>query len=65
MTDKLQMSDKLQELAETVHDGLIRTMINYRPFSDIKVGDIKFIAERARSLAWEALKHADHLEGEK
>lgn len=54
MTDR-----ELQELAATVHDGLIKTMINYRPFSDIKVGDIKFIAETARSLAWEALKKAE------
>ena len=47
-----------QALAKTVHDKMLSALIGYDPVRDLRVSDVLFIAEYARTLAFDAMNEA-------
>jgi len=43
-----------QKAAEVASDKMLRMLLSFEPASNLKVADIKYIAEFARTLAFEA-----------
>lgn len=59
MTDISRERDLLkrkQNAAQKAHDRMLEALMGFAPTQDLRVSDVKFIADYARTIAFDAIK---------
>lgn len=54
-----EMLARRQELAAQAHERMLNVLIGFEPCSGLKIRDIRFIADMARTIAFDAMTAAD------